>query len=144
MANITKFLSPNAYTALEGKPVVAQKKIDFSKVNAASGDTADALRIPKGAFVTKVGFIVHRTQDTVTIGVGDQDTAAQYLAATALTDVKADADAPEGGVFSLTATQKFYPTENTIRLVIGGASATTAVITVIAEYYQVAATAISE
>lgn len=144
MANITTFLSPNAYTALEGKPVIAQKKIDFSLKNAAIADTVDVLRIPKGAVVTKVGLIVHTTQATVTIGVGDADTAAQYLAAQTLTDIKADADADEDGVFSLTATHKFYAAANTIRLVVAGAAAATAVVTVIAEYYQVAATAIVE
>lgn len=144
MANITTFLSPNAYTALEGKPVIAQKKIDFSLKNAAAADTVDVLRIPKGAVVTKVGFIVHTTQATVKIAVGDQDGATQYLAAQTLTDIKANAAAAEGGVFSLTATQKFYPAANTIRLTVSGATAATAVISVIAEYYQVAATAISE
>lgn len=146
MANTTKFLPVAAFGNIESKMTVASNIIDFSKQNVAIDGTFDALKIPQGAVVVEAGFVVHTTQATVTIGLGDQTTAGQYLAATTLTDVKADADAAEGAAMATdTATdfQKFYAAEDTLRGVVAGAAATTAKITAFAVYFMIPLTAVA-
>jgi hypothetical protein len=140
MSNITDFLPNAAYKHIDGKLMSAVNYIDFEEKNASSGDTVDALKIPKGAIVVDSGFVVHETEDTVTIAVGDQDSATKYLAAQTLTDIKADSDAVEGAAITNDTTtqyKKFYPSDNTLRLTIGGAAATSARITAFAVYFMI-------
>lgn len=137
MANSTTFLPVAAYNHIEGKTIVASNTIDFSKEPTASAGTVDALVIPKGAFVKRAGLVVHTTEATVTIAVGDQASGTQFLTAQTLTDLKADADAVDGGAMSVDAAQKFYGAANTLRLTIGGAQVDTAIVTAFAEYFIV-------
>lgn len=137
MANSTKFLPVAAYNHIEGKTIVASNTIDFSKEPTASGGTLDVLRIPKGAFVKRAGLVVHTTEATVTIALGDQASGTQFLAAQTLTDLKANAAAADGGAMSVDAAQKFYGAANTLRLVIGGAQVDTAIVTAFVEYFIV-------
>lgn len=144
MTNFTNLLPPAPYKGLEGKPVVAEALIDFSKFNVANGDSIDVLRLPQGAVVTNAGLAVHTTQATVTIAVGDAASATQYLAATTLTNVKANNNAgtADGAVMAAdtsTAYQKFYGAEDVLRLTVAGADATSAIVTAFVEYFVIAA-----
>jgi len=137
MANSTTFLPVAAYNHIEGKTIVASNTIDFSKEPTASGGTLDVLHIPKGAFVKRAGLVVHTTEATVTIAVGDSASGTQFLAAQTLTDRKANAAAADGGAMSVDAAQKFYGAANTLRLTIGGAQVDTAIVTAFVEYFIV-------
>lgn len=137
MANSTTFLPVAAYNHIEGKTIVASNTIDFSKEPTASGGTVDALHIPKGAFVKRAGLVVHTTEATVTIALGDQASGTQFLTAKTLTDLKANAAAADGGAMSVDAAQKFYGAANTLRLTIGGAQVDTAIVTAFVEYFIV-------
>lgn len=139
MANSTTFLPVAAYNHIEGKTIVASNTIDFSKEPTASAGTVDALHIPKGAFVKRAGLVVHTTESSVTIAVGDQASGTQFLTAQTLTDLKADNNAgtADGGAMSVDAAQKFYGAANTLRLTIGGAQVDTAIVTAFAEYFIV-------
>lgn len=137
MANSTTFLPVAAYNHIEGKTIVASNTIDFSKEPTASAGTVDALHIPKGAFVKRAGLVVHTTEATVTIAVGDSASGTQFLAARTLTDLKANAAAADGGAMSVDAAQKFYGAANTLRLTIGGAQVDTAIVTAFVEYFIV-------
>lgn len=141
MANSTAYLEPVAYNGLEGKPVVAQKVHDFAVGNVSSGDSIDLLRIPKGAVVTMAGLVVHTTEASVTISLGDAASATQFLAAQTLTDLKASAAAADGAAIATdvsTAFQKFYAAEGVLRATVGGANATACKITVFCEYFVIA------
>jgi len=144
MTNFTNLLPAAPYKGLEGKPILAEALIDFSKFNVASGDSIDVLRIPQGAVVTNAGLVVHTTQATVTLAVGDAGSATRFLAATTLTSVKADNNAGtvDGAVMASdtsTAYQKFYGAEGALRLTVGGADATSAIVTAFVEYFVIAA-----
>ena len=144
MANSTALLPASAFNGLEGKPIVAEALVDFTKLNVNSGDSIDVLRIPKGAVVTNAGLIVHTTQATVTIAVGDSASGTQFLSAQTLTNVKANNNAgtADGGALASdvsAAYQKFYGAEGVLRLTVGGAKATTAKVTAFVEYFVIAA-----
>lgn len=139
MANSTTFLPVAAYNHIEGKTIVASNTIDFSKEPTAIAGTVDVLHIPKGAFVKRAGLVVHTTEASVTIALGDSAKGTQFLAAQTLTSLKADNNAgtADGGVMSVDAAQKFYGAANTLRLTIGGAQVDTAIVTAFAEYFIV-------
>jgi hypothetical protein len=139
MANSTTFLPVAAYNHIEGKTIVASNTIDFSKEPTASGDTIDVLHIPKGAFVKRAGLVVHTTEASVTIEVGESGDADEFLTAQTLTSLKADNNAgtADGGVMSVDAAQKFYGAADTLRLTVGGATADTAIVTAFVEYFIV-------
>jgi hypothetical protein len=137
MANSTTFLPVAAYNHIEGKTIVASNTIDFSKEPTASAGTVDVLHIPKGAFVKRAGLVVHTTEATVTIALGDSASGTQFLTAQTLTELKANAAAADGGAMSVDAAQKFYGAANTLRLTIGGAQVDTAIVTAFVEYFIV-------
>lgn len=139
MANSTTFLPVAAYNHIEGKTIVASNTIDFSKEPTASAGTVDALIIPQGAFVKRAGLVVHTTESTVTIALGDSASGTQFLTAQTLTSLKADNNAgtADGGAMSVDAAQKFYGAADTLRLTIGGAQVDTAIVTAFAEYFIV-------
>lgn len=139
MANSTTFLPVAAYNHIEGKTIVASNTIDFSKEPTAIAGTVDVLVIPKGAFVKRAGLVVHTTEASVTIALGDSASGTQFLVAKTLTDLKADNNAgtADGGAMSVDAAQKFYGAANTLRLTIGGAQVDTAIVTAFAEYFIV-------
>jgi hypothetical protein len=139
MANSTTFLPVAAYNHIEGKTIVASNTIDFSKEPTAIAGTVDVLVIPKGAFVKRAGLVVHTTEASVTIALGDSASGTQFLAAQTLTDLKANANAADGGAMSVDAAQKFYGAANALRLTIGGAQVDTAIVTAFAEYFVVPA-----
>lgn len=143
MAAITTFLPPSAFQRMEMQKVVSSHLIDFSKGNAQIADTVQVLEIPPGLFVTRVLLAVHTTEATVTIAVGDLASGTQFLAAQTLTDLKADnvATTADGVAASADTTEKFYgTTAEKLVLTIGGAAATTAVVSVVLEGTLVAKT----
>lgn len=142
MANSTALLPAAAYGGLEGKPILAEAVIDFTLLPVASGDSIDVLRIPKGAFVKRAGLVVHTTEATCTIAVGDSASATQFLSAQTLTNLKADNNAgtADGGAASVDAAQKFYGAEGVLRLTVGGAQVDTAKVTAFCEYVVIAQT----
>lgn len=139
MANSTTFLPIAAYNHIEGKTIVATRKIDFSEEPTASAGTLDVLRLPQGAFVKRAGLVVHTTETTVTIALGDSASGTQFLTAQTLTNLKADNNTgtADGGAMSVDAAQKFYGAANTLRLTIGGAQVDTAIVTAFVEYFVV-------
>lgn len=139
MANSTKFLPVAAYNHIEGKTIVAPNTIDFSKEPTAIAGTVDALHIPKGAYVKRVGLVVHTTEADVTIALGDQASGTQFLAAQTLATLKADNNVgtADGGNMSVDLAQKFYGAADTLRLTVGGATAASAIVTAFAEYFIV-------
>lgn len=143
MATITKFLPAAVYNRMEHQQQVLQNVIDFSKKNAASGDVVHAIRIPKGMLVERVALAVHTTEATVTIAVGDSASATQFLTAQTLTDIKADNTSTtlDGATQSLEANDKFYGEDSILYLTVGGAAATTAVISVAVQGILIAKTA---
>lgn len=141
MTNSTKFLPVAAFNHMPSKSIFASATIDFTKEPTASGNSIDILRIPKGAFVLESGLVVHATEATVTLALGDAASGTQYLAAQTLTNLKADNNAAtaDGGVAGAQAAQKFYGAEGVLRLTVGGAQADTAVVTAFVEYFIVPA-----
>lgn len=122
MAEITYFFPKATYNRMEQQAQVFNQEIDFTKCNANNGDTVKALRIPAGMIVQEVAMVVHTTEATVTISVGDSASATQFLSAQTLTDIKADADAAVGAAISANTAKKFYAAEDYILLTIGGAN----------------------
>lgn len=141
MANITKFLPPFAHKRMEMQSVISDVNIDFAKYNAANGDTVEALIIPGGTYVEDVILSVHTPEASVTVEVGDEATADQFLAAQTLTDIKANASADDGAVASVQAARKFYAKDTKIILTIGGADAKVANISLVLRGTLVAKTA---
>lgn len=141
MANSTKFLPVAAYNHIPSKTIVASATIDFTKEPTASGNSVDVLRIPQGAMVLEAGLIVHTTEATVTLALGDAASGTQYLAAQTLTNLKADNNVGtiDGGVAGAQAAQKFYGAEGVLRLTVGGAQVDTAIVTAFVEYFVVPA-----
>lgn len=130
MANSTTFLPKATYQHIEGKPTVASNTIDFTKENVAISGTIDVLNIPKGALVKNCYIITNTTEATVTVAVGDQASATQFLTAAVLGSA--------GNMrASVEAARKVYTADNTVRLTIAAAKATAAKITVVAEYIMV-------
>ncbi len=57
MGNSTIFLTMPAIQRLGTQVVYAEREIDFTVENLASGNTMDVLRLPKGAVPLRVGWI---------------------------------------------------------------------------------------
>lgn len=131
MATISDFLPTIVYNRMEQEQQVLQQVIDFSRFGAASGDTVQAIRIPKGMLVERVALVVHTTQTTVTLAVGDSASGTQYLAAQTLTDLRSAVATEDGAASSVESTRKFYGADNILTLLVGGADAATAVVSVI-------------
>lgn len=130
MANSTTYLPKTTYQHIEGKPTVASNTIDFTRESVAINGTIDVLTIPKGAIVKNVYITTITTEATVTVAVGDQASATQFLAAAVL-------GSAGNTRASVEAARKCYTAANTIRLTIAAAEAAAAKITITAEYIMV-------
>ena len=133
MANSTTFLPPAAYNHIEGKTIVATRRIDFADEETVSGGTLDVLRIPQGAFVKRAGFHVEKAEATITIALGDSASGTQFLTAQ---DAHTAADV---AFMSVDAAQKFYAAEDALRLTVGAATANSAIVTAFVEYFIIPA-----
>lgn len=135
MGNSTTFLSFPAAQLLGQNLVYAERKVDFSVENVASGSTLDVLRLPKGAIPLMLGAIANTHQDTVTFAINVNTASITGLPATACTAdnqvlaTVAGADDDEGGFVT-----KLLAADDTVRVSIAAANATTAVMTFFAVY----------
>ena len=131
------------FMTIEGKSIIAQATVDFSKTPAANGDVIKVLRLPKGAIVEQVSLIVHTTEATVKVSVGIESDTANIIAMRALTDIKANNNAGTADGAYMTAIPKFIPANDSICLKLGVADAAAAVISVVCKYHVVAKTFMS-
>jgi len=135
MGNSTTFLTPPAHWLLGTQLVYAEKKVDFSFESTASGNTIDVLRLPKGCIPLMIGAIANTHQDTVTYAIDVPTASITGLPATAHTAdnqvlmTTAGADDDEGGFVT-----KLLAAEDTLRVTIGAATASTAVVTFFCVY----------
>ena len=131
------------FMTIEGKSIIAQTTVDFSKTPAADGDVVKVLRLPKGAIVEQVSLIVHKTQATVDVCAGIESDTDAFLILETLTDIKADNNVGTADGAYMTATPKFIPADDSLCLEIDAADATSAVISVVCKYHVVAKTFMS-
>lgn len=127
------------FMTIEGKSIIAQATVDFSKTPAAKGDIIKVLRLPKGAIVEQVSLIVHTTEATVKVSAGIESDTDAFLALKALTDIKAGT---ADGAY-MTATPKFIPANDSLCLELDAAGAAAAVVSVVCKYHVVAKTFMS-
>lgn len=130
MANTTYFLTEPAMEHIESYVVKAQRTVDFSKKNVASGDTLDVFNIPAGAVILNAGVIAKTGQTGLTVTLGqDGDPGNDNLFGAS--------DVGTAGNFA-TVGASWVPvyvgnSDEVLRSVVGGTNATTAVLT----YYVV-------
>lgn len=134
MANSTTFLTIPQAQLLGTQLVYAERKVDFSLENTAAAGTLDVLRLPKGAILMKAGFTSNTHQDTVTFALSVPTKNFNVVAATAHTaddDVTiADAGATSADDFE----PKLLDADDTLRVTVGAATASTAIVTFFAVY----------
>lgn len=131
------------FMTIEGKSIIAQTTIDFSKTPAADADVIKVLRLPKGAIVEQVSLIVHTTEATVQICAGIESDTDAFLALKALTGIKADNNAGTADGAYMTATPVFIPANDSLCLELDVADAKAAVVSVVCKYHIAAKTFMS-
>lgn len=125
MGNTTYFLDPIVTQTLENSVVKVQRTVDFSKLNVASGSTLDIFNVPAGAAIINAGIYAKTGEASVTATLGqDGDSGNDNLIGA--TDV--------GTTGNIATTGEAYApvvvaAADVIRSAIGGANATTAVLT---------------
>lgn len=131
------------FMTIEGKSIIAQATVDFSKTPAEDGDVIKVLRLPKGAIVEQVSLIVHTTEADVEVSAGIESDTDAFLTVEALEDIKADNDAgtPDGAY--MTATPVFIPADDSLCLELDVEDAVAAVVSVVCKYHVVAKTFMS-
>lgn len=106
---------------------------DASRKNVVSGDVIPVVNIPAGTFVEAVIMECVTAQATVTFAVGKTGSTAGYLAATAVgtAGVKTrGVGALAVGDYATTPGGDLFATAGTIDLLVGAATASTAVVKV--------------
>ncbi len=131
------------FMTIEGKSIIAQATVDFSKTPAKDEDIIKVLRLPKGAIVEQVSLIVHTTEATVEVSVGTESNTAAFLAVEALTDIKANNNAGTADGAYMTATPAFIPADDSLCLELDVEDAVAAVVSVVCKYHVVAKTFMS-
>ena len=128
MANSTTFLTLPAHRLLGTQLVYAERKVDFSLESTASGGTLDVLNLPVGCIPLKAGFVSNTHQDTVTYALSVPTKSITLVSATAHTadDEVTIADA---GAATNDFTTKMLDAVDTMRVTIGAATASTAIVT---------------
>ncbi len=134
MATITKFVDGLSTPELLANEVVKKENvIDLSIVDSASGDTVQCLKVPAGAFVSRVGVLVITVEDSTLTGtVGDEADPNGWDASVNfenlgmnVSDLDESTDAYGEG--------KYYPAEDTIDVVMSANAGDTAKFMVWAE-----------
>lgn len=128
MANSTTFLTLPAHQLLGTQLVYAERKVDFSLENTVSGGTLDVLKLPKGAIPLKAGFTSNTHQDTVTYALSAPTKGITMVGATAHT-ADGEVTVVDAGAASGDFTTKLLDADDTLRVTIGAATASTAVVT---------------
>ena len=125
MANTTYFLTEPAMEHIESMVVKAERVIDFTKQNVASGSTLDVFNVPAGAVILAGGVIAATGETSVTVTLGqDGDSGNDNIFGAG--DVGTTGNA-------VTVANTFVPvyvgsSADVLRSVVGGANATTAVL----------------
>ena len=131
------------FMTIEGKSIIAQATVDFSKTPAADGDVVKVLRLPKGAIVEQVSLVVHTTEATVKVSAGTESDTDAFLVMKALTAIKANNNAGTADGAYMTATPAFIPADDSLCLELDVANAASAVVSVVCKYHVVAKTFMS-
>lgn len=131
------------FMTIEGKSIIAQTTVDFSKTPAANGDVIKVLRLPKGAIVEQVSLIVHTTEATVKVCAGIEADTDAFLTSKTLASIKADNNAGTADGAYMTATPVFIPADDSLCLQLDAAGAAAAVVSVVCKYHVVAKTFMS-
>ena len=135
VTTFTFFNDQPAASHIGSIPVVAEKRVDFSKnPTTAISDIVNLLTIPAGAVITSAGFYTITTEANITFTLGTEaSTYANLLGATA---IGADTNMQVTGE---ALTNVACATETILRTIVAGAVATTAVVTFFCHYYVVSA-----
>lgn len=129
MGNSTTFLTIPAAQRLGTQVVYAEREIDFTVENLASGNTMDALKLPKGAVPLRSGWITKtvNTDDTAKIALSCPTANLTLVAAAVLGNANA------ATIAALTASQ-VLAAEDTVRITGSVATLAQAKIVVFIEY----------
>jgi hypothetical protein len=126
MGNSTYFLDQPTAEHIGSFVVKAEKKVDFSKHNVASGSTTDIFNIPAGAIIITAGIHTITEQATVTLTLGTADDSGNNdLLAAAVTST----DGTGRVMANQTLPMVYCPAATTLRCAVAAANATTAVVT---------------
>jgi len=131
------------FMTIEGKSIIAQATVDFSKTPAAKGDIIKVLRLPKGALIEQVSLIVHTTEATVQVSVGTESDTKNIIAMKVLTALKANNNAGTADGAFVTVIPKFIPANDSLCLELDKEDAKAAVVSVVCKYHVVAKTFMS-
>jgi hypothetical protein len=129
MGNSTTFLTIPAAQRLGTQVVYAEREIDFTVENLASGSTMDVLKLPKGAVPLRAGWITKtvNTDTSAKIALSCPTANLTLVAAATLGDANA------ATIAALTAS-KVMAAEDTVRITASVADLAQAKIVVFIEY----------
>lgn len=135
MATVTDFVDKTQEAALIGTNVVkAQNVLDFAARPVAQNDVVQALKIPAGAYVTRVIVRVDTAEgDTCTVDVGDGDDPNGFDDAVSLNATAGSVTTSTAGTDAY-AEGRGYGSADTIDLTMDHA-ADAAKVTVAATYF---------
>lgn len=129
MGNSTTFLTIPAAQRLGTQVVYAEREIDFTVENLASGSTMDVLKLPKGAVPLRAGWITKtiNTDASAKIALSCPTANLALVAAAVLGNANA------ATIAALTAS-KVMAAEDTVRITASVADLAQAKIVVFIEY----------
>ena len=129
MGNSTTFLTIPAAQRLGTQVVYAEREIDFTVENLASGSTMDVLKLPKGAVPLRAGWITKtiNTDTNAKIALNCPTASLDLVAAAALGNANA------ATITALTSSQ-VMAAEDTVRITASDAKLVQAKIVVFIEY----------
>ena len=129
MGNSTTFLTIPAAQRLGTQVVYAEREIDFTVENLASGSTMDVLKLPKGAVPLRAGWITKtvNTNDTAKIALSCPTANLTLVSAAVLGNANA------ATIAALTASA-VLAAEDTVRITASVADLAQAKIVVFIEY----------
>ncbi len=129
MGNSTTFLTTPAAQRLGTQVVYAEREIDFTDENLASGSTMDVLRLPKGAVPLRSGVI------TKTVNADDTAKVAVTIPGASLTlNAAAVLGAANSAVVNALTASAVLAAEDTVRIAASVADLVQAKIVVFVEY----------
>jgi len=130
MGNSTTFLTIPAAQRLGTQVVYAEREIDFTVENLASGSTMDVLKLPKGAVPLRAGWI------TKTVNTNDANAKIALSCPTADLALVAAAVLGNANAATIAAltTSKVMAAEDTVRITASDAALAKAKIVVFIEY----------
>ena len=129
MGNSTTFLTIPAAQRLGTQVVYAEREIDFTVENLASGSTMDVLKLPKGAVPLRSGWITKTVNNNTSAKITLSCPTANLTLVGAATLGNANA----ATITALTAS-KVMAAEDTVRITASDADLAKAKIVVFIEY----------